>query len=254
MPFSTSKYSPYQARNSSLGRQNPLGLQRTQSALNRANDTNWNSSVARESHGGEGEKITIDSDFVLRQAVKQARRQAAADGEPRPTLRLLVTRVDLALETFVCLECQNQCQRDNASALEIRAACEGQFAVSEKEYNASAHFVGEMHRAKASELEHVLDKLSYYMQNNVRVCEPCFNEFLRARQYQEPLIQTYRRQNPGSFVSKQRPQPANYSGFLSSSSFKTEQKSYGPVGAGSFAQTPSKLGAAAGAYSKRKRF
>lgn len=37
-----------------------------------------------------------------------------------------------------------------------------------------------MNRSKTQELERILEKLSYYMQNNYRVCDRCFTEFMRA--------------------------------------------------------------------------
>lgn len=117
----TSKFSPFHARTSSIGRQNSFNMARFQSAFNqKVNETNLNSSMVRDSSGADGETVTIDSDFVLNAAVKQAKRHATEEQADRLTLRVFVMKLDATLETFTCLECQTQQQRDHIALLEIR--------------------------------------------------------------------------------------------------------------------------------------
>jgi len=93
----------------------------------------------------------------------------------------------------------------------------------------------------------MMDKLSYYEQNNHRVCENCFEKCYSINQ--ELLnIQHLRRTNPSSFISKVRPINNNQSAFSDISSFKTELRDLQPNNSiyGNFgmqnAQTPGKFG------------
>ena len=127
--------------------------------------------------------MTIDSDFVLTKAFKQARSQAIEENNNEITLRIFVMKQESEIEHYTCLECQNQYERDISALIDFRRDCEKEYDVYEKElYHRQSYpstSAGAAQRNKViSDISSYLDKLKYYMSNNYRVCSDCFAAFL----------------------------------------------------------------------------
>lgn len=152
------------------------------------NASHLNDSLAKDSQGFEGETITIDSDFVLAQAFKQAKRHAIDEHAQEITLRIFVMKLEQEVEVYLCLECQTQHERDFAYLVELRNDVEREYDRYEKELYQRSQYPSSYRRdPRISDLEHYLDKLKHLLNNNLRICPQCFGNLAKMSEaFEEP--------------------------------------------------------------------